>query len=79
MSQLAIALLPLLGLVLALVAGRYPGERVLAGWRSRRSRAWPSNVGGAPTPPCEAYRRLCGGLLIASALAGRGPPRVASC
>jgi hypothetical protein len=69
-------LAPALLLAIALLAGRYPGEVVLARIaarrrpRERRPRTPPAHH---PTPPPVAAPH--GGLLLARALAGRGPPR----
>jgi hypothetical protein len=66
-------LAPALLLLSALVFGHYPGERLLAAVARTRSlalrregRAW-----ARPLPPRSFPR---GGVLLAMALAGRGPP-----
>lgn len=73
-SEGLLYLAPTLLLAGLLLAGHYPGERLiarLAGHRRERRRA----RGGRPRlhrrPPRKAP---CGGLLIALSLAGRGPP-----
>jgi hypothetical protein len=68
--------LPLLGLVLCLLFGRYPGhevvmrlsERIAARSRRRRDR------GGVPRTSWPERRAAHGGLLLAHALSGRAPP-----
>jgi uncharacterized protein len=69
-------LLPALLLLLPLLCGRYPGERLL-----RAISARPRQL---PGPPRAPRRRSCfpaplprGGALLASALAGRAPPAAA--
>jgi hypothetical protein len=75
--QLLIALLPMLALVAALVAGRYPGEERLVRVRRRylsRLVAW-----AGVTPPIPRLRprsRRAPGRLLAFRLAGRAPPAV---
>jgi hypothetical protein len=73
MSALSVvlALVPAFVLVLALVRGRYPGERALSRWRMRRRRV--AATPPRPPSPSRTTRRRSGELL-ASALAGRGPP-----
>ncbi len=67
-------LAPALLLLAALAFDRYPGERLLAALAGagaparRRMRPAPSR----PTPPRRSFPR--GGVLLALALAGRGPP-----
>jgi hypothetical protein len=64
---------PWLALLLVLLCGRYPGERVLARLRARRarSRRLSAAVVLAPSP---AFQVVSGGLLLAHRLAGRAPP-----
>ena len=70
--SLFFALLPTFFLVLALLHGRYPGERVLARLRERRARR--------PRPACSKRPRWAprarrrSGELLATALGSRGPP-----
>ncbi|HEX2129035.1 MAG TPA: hypothetical protein VHF58_07440 [Solirubrobacterales bacterium] len=70
--SMLIALLPALLLLLALVGGRYPGERVLERLRARRPA--PSRGRAAPAPRWTRRARRRSGELLARALAGRGPP-----
>ena len=74
-----LSVLPALLLLVALLGGRYPGERVLKQWRTtRRSRPREATARlGCSRPLSQAAAR--GGLLIAASLAGRAPPLVASC
>jgi hypothetical protein len=67
---------PALLLGVVLLGGRYPGERVLARPLRRRPSTRRRPLRRAlPRPPRRTAPR--GGLLIASGLAGRGPPTVA--
>jgi hypothetical protein len=65
--------LPALLLALVLLAGRYPGERLIERWRLA-----PPRVRHAPAARLAPRRRwpqlVRGGRLIAAALAGRAPP-----
>ena len=62
---------PAFALALPLLAGRYPGERALAGARGRPARRRVA----APLRPRPHVRLLPrGGLLVGHALAGRAPP-----
>ena len=63
---------PWLALLLALVCGRYPGERVLARLRARRAVRRRAPV--AIAAPRRAFWVVSGGLLLAHRLAARGPP-----
>jgi hypothetical protein len=69
-----VGLAPLLALVLTLIAGHYPGERLLEALvpRRRAPRRPPPRV--APSPRVAAILPR-GGSLVASAMAGRAPPR----
>jgi hypothetical protein len=60
-------------LALALLSGRYPGERVLARL-ARRGRRRPRRPASAPRPRVVFPSTLTGGVLLASGLAGRAPP-----
>ncbi len=70
---------PALVLLLPLVLGCYPGERLLLDLAARRR----APAGRAPRPralvaaPRRPALRILprGGLLLADAIAGRGPPR----
>ncbi|MEA2321452.1 MAG: hypothetical protein QOD81_1302 [Solirubrobacteraceae bacterium] len=65
-------LAPAFVLLLPLLAGRYPGERVLAPLLARVRRA----VTPAPRVPRRRPRLVPrGGLLVGCSLAGRAPPR----
>jgi len=80
MFEFAIAAIPLLLLLVALLLGRYPGceaalrlaERIAS--RTRREATTASNS-SRPQPP--ASRAAHGGLLIAFSLAQRPPPLAA--
>jgi uncharacterized protein YcnI len=67
-------LAPALLILIPLAFDRYPGERLL-----RAVIARPVRVGARPGPPARRYAPLHllprGGALLASALAGRGPPQ----
>jgi hypothetical protein len=72
--SILLGLLPLLLLVAALVAGRYPGEQLIERMRPLRRRP----VAAAPRPLAARFvrsrsRRL--GELLSRSLAGRAPPR----
>lgn len=67
-------LLPCLLLLLALMAGRYPGEQMLERATRRRvgkPRCEPEQQ-MRPRPP--AFRKPCAGRLVASSLDSRAPP-----
>ena len=68
----ALCLLPLAAFGLAMLARRYPGERILVSLRERRAPARRSTSVRLPRTPERLVPR--GGLLIASALAVRPPP-----
>ena len=72
----ALCLLPLAALGLAMLARRYPGERILAALRERRPPVRRTTSVRLPRSPEHLVPR--GGLLIASALAVRPPPAVAA-
>lgn len=72
MSTTLVYLLPLLLLLVPLLAGRYPGERLLArAMRRRRPRS--PRVVGSPHAPLRTRRPHAIGLLSCG-LAGRAPP-----
>jgi hypothetical protein len=68
-------LLPALALIVALLARRYPGERLLVAFsgrrRKRRPRPRPSTARLTRRAPVEVVR---GGLLLGRSLAVRPPP-----
>ena len=70
-------LAPALVLALPLVLGRFPGEQTLAGFAGA-SQA-PTARAAASIPPPRSHVRVMqrGGVLVASALAKRPPPRPA--
>jgi uncharacterized membrane protein YfcA len=73
----ALSLLPALVLAVVLLAGAYPGERLIERWgraRKRRRRAMGLSVVSA-RPDGSRPR---GGRLIAASLAGRAPPALAA-
>ena len=67
---------PGLLLAMALLAGRYPGERMLEqiARRRRRRREASARPRGQRLPRARARTVARGGLLLARALAGRAPP-----
>jgi hypothetical protein len=67
-------LLPALLLALVLLAGRYPGERLIERWRRARPSARQALV-AVLAPGRRSPQLVRGGRLIAAALAGRAPPR----
>jgi hypothetical protein len=72
-------LAPLLVLAAALLAGRYPGEVLLARMATRRRRSprvTAARAGGGAPPRGPARIPARGGLLLGRALAGRAPPVV---
>lgn len=73
-AQLLLYLAPALLLLAALVCGRYPGERLLDALVRRRWPALRHEVRAATRRllPLRSFPR--GGVLLAMALAGRGPP-----
>jgi hypothetical protein len=75
----ALYLLPAVLFALVLLAGRYPGERVLRRLRSTRLAGPPERPANSFRPRQRPARALSGGRLIAVRLAGRGPPALAAC
>jgi hypothetical protein len=73
----ALALLPALLLAGVLLAGRYPGERLLERWGRPRPRVRQA-ITRVLAPPRPSRALPHGGLLIATALAGRAPPAFAA-
>jgi hypothetical protein len=69
--------LPALLLAAALLAGRYPGEQLLARCVRARPRSRSANA-GVPVPERQISVFPRGGRLIAAALAGRAPPVLAA-
>src|SRR5580658_3368380 len=72
-QQGALMMLPALLLAVALLAGRYPGERLIARWGRARPRARQATA-RVPMPSHASLQTLRGGRLIAASLAGRAPP-----
>jgi len=70
-------LLPAVLLALVLLSGRYPGELALERLRLART-GRPRRASSSAAPRLYATVALRGGRLIASSLAGRGPPAVAT-
>jgi hypothetical protein len=75
MSEIIVALLPLLLLLACLVVGHYPGYETIvrlaeqiASWR--RPRAAPRQM----RPQAPPFAAVTGGLLVALGLASRPPP-----
>jgi hypothetical protein len=66
-----IYLAPAFALLLPLLAGRYPGERLITPAQHQPRPARPRPLAAARRPPRAAPS---GGLLVALALAGRAPP-----
>jgi hypothetical protein len=67
--------LPAFALLVALLLGRYPGERLIA--VAARARRRPRRAARATTrrAPLDSTPTPRGGELLARALAGRAPPR----
>jgi hypothetical protein len=73
-AELLAYLAPLLALAVALLLGRYPGERALRRRLARRADR-PRRARTLPLPRPYPRRPLPrGGALLASGLAGRAPP-----
>jgi hypothetical protein len=70
-------LAPCLALAVALLLGRYPGERLLDKATGERSRAGGRRRSRTKPSWTEPVRRTSGGLLLGRSLAGRAPPLVA--
>jgi hypothetical protein len=80
MLEFAIAAIPLLLLLLALLLGRYPGCEAalrLAERFASRTRAKPTTARNSRRPLPPASHAAQGGLLIAFGLAQRPPPLTA--
>jgi len=73
----ALMLVPALVLAAALLAGRYPGERLIERWGRARPRVRPT-VARVRVPSRPSRELPHGGRLIATALAGRAPPALAA-
>ena len=73
----ALMLLPTLLLVLALLAGHFPGERLIERWGRGRPRPR-KMIAQVLAPTHRPAQTLRGGRLIAAALAGRAPPAPAA-
>jgi hypothetical protein len=68
-------LLPCLLLLLALLAGRYPGEQMLErATRRRRVRRPRREPEQQARPRLPEFRKPCAGRLVASSLDSRAPP-----
>lgn len=65
---------PALVLMVAMLAGRYPGERLLSGHAKRRRGPWRSRARLALRPRTRATQLPRGGLLMGFAMAVRPPP-----
>lgn len=75
MTEILLALLPLLLLLTALLFGHYPGCDVIVRLSARRSPPLPGRVAGKPhRPEMPWHRAASGGLLIAFGIARRPPP-----
>jgi hypothetical protein len=69
-----LALMPLIAAFAALLAGHYPGERVIGRMRGRRPRRSPRRLGlGFSSEARGCYHGIC---LLSCGLAGRAPPPV---
>jgi hypothetical protein len=80
MIEFAIAAIPLLLLLVALLLGRYPGCEAalwLAERIASRARRGPTTAASSRRPRPPASRAVHGGLLIAFSLAQRPPPLAA--
>lgn len=73
----ALMLLPTLLLVVVLLAGRFPGERLIERWSRGRPRPR-KMIAQVLAPTHRPAQTLRGGRLIAAALAGRAPPAAAA-
>jgi hypothetical protein len=69
-----LCLLPALALACALLARRYPGERLLVALRHRRPSRWPRARSFASARTRALTVAAHGGLLMAHSLAVRPPP-----
>ncbi len=67
-----LALVPLAAAFATLIAGRYPGERLLAATRTPPRRRAPRSIGSARRPNRRAGSRGVG--LLSFGLGGRAPP-----
>ncbi|MGA2469557.1 MAG: hypothetical protein ABSG64_02570 [Solirubrobacteraceae bacterium] len=70
-------MLPALLLAVALLAGRYPGERLIERWSRGRSRGR-GVIANIVVPARPTLELLRGGRLLAARLAGRAPPVLAA-
>jgi hypothetical protein len=66
--------LPLLVVLIPLIAGRYPGEQVLAATLVRRRRRRRRLAPAAPRVHSRRAPAVLGGRLVACSLGGRAPP-----
>jgi hypothetical protein len=69
-----LTLAPALALAAVLSLRRYPGERVIASLRARRTRRSPHTAFVRPRVRSRIAGATHGGRLIAASLAGRAPP-----
>ncbi len=76
MPPALLTLLPVFLIAGVMLARPYLGERAIARMRGRRWRrdVRPRSTSAAPARHLFERKLACGGLLIASALAGRAPP-----
>jgi hypothetical protein len=70
-------LTPALALAVALLLGRYPGEKRLVRSRRRTARRRRPAVPGSQR--LDPVLHVCGGLLLGHSRAGRAPPELSSC
>lgn len=75
MTEVLLALLPLLLLLTALLFGHYPGCDTIVRLSARRSAPLPARLAVKPRrPEMPRHRAASGGLLIAFGIARRPPP-----
>ncbi len=75
MTEILLALLPLLALLASLLLGHYPGYRAIVRLAERiGSRSPVRGVKSQAPPRAPRFHAACGGLLIAFGLAQRPPP-----
>jgi hypothetical protein len=75
MTEIALALTPLLLLLVSLLLGHYPGCDVIVRFSERVASRWRSPAASRqPLPTAPRSHAASGGLLIAFGLAQRPPP-----
>jgi hypothetical protein len=75
MSEILLALVPVLALLVSLLLGHYPGYRTIVRIAERIGTSFrPRGAKGQRQPRAPRVRAASGGLLIAFGLAQRPPP-----